>query len=409
MPNIYTRGGDRGQTGLFGGSRVPKQAPMVEAYGTVDEANSTIGQAKLWVSPDYHDILHQIQNRLFTLAAELASDELGKARLGGLVDQADVDGLEDLIDSCLELTGPATHFVIPGRDQASACLHQARTVVRRAERQVLRLAETEAVRPEVIRYLNRLSDALYAIARVEEDKADRRQIEQIVRQAVARVLSGATGSTNTTDVASPTDVASIAEAVRTATGAAGLARSAPGTTDPNHSVTTTPDPARTATGTSGPALTPGETDPDRASTPVSPVQPSAFLDLNLAKELSLAAEAKAAEMGVSIVFAAVDAGGNLILVHRMADSLLASIDIAINKAFTAAALKAATAGLREPAGVDGPLYGIETSNQGRLILFGGGLPVFCQGMISGGIGVSGGSVEEDVLIITHAFDHVVRS
>jgi len=332
MPAVYTRTGDQGLTGLFGGTRLPKQSLPVEAYGTVDEANSAIGYAKQWAG-EYADVLTGIQRRLFTLAAELASDEKGLARLGGTINQTDVDDLEHLIDGCLELAGPIHTFVIPGRDVASASLHQARTIVRRAERRVLALAETQPVRPELIRYLNRLSDALYAIARVKESAADRSMIEAVVR----RVVSG---------------------------------------------------------GLDSPASTPGAEYP---------------FDLATAKAMAEAAEAKAAQMNVPVVFAAVDAGGNLMLVHRMADSLLASLDIAINKAYTAAAMKSATADLRQSAGVDGPLYGIESSNQGRLVLFGGGLPIFCHDQIAGGIGVSGGSVEEDVTIVTYSYNKILRS
>jgi len=334
MPNVYTRTGDKGQTGLFGGSRLPKQAPAVEAYGTVDEANSAIGAAKVLVHDDYHDILHNIQQRLFTLAAELASDTKGRAMLENKISQADVDDLEHTIDQALAFTGPARQFVVPGRDPASAALHQARTIVRRAERRVLSLDEQTDIRPELIRYLNRLSDTLYAIARVEETKSDLAVIEGVVRQAVEHLA--------------------------------------------------------------------------RESTPVK-ADGAMRLDLTTAKKLAEAAEAKGTAMGLPIVFAAVDAGGNLILVHRMPDSLLASIDIAINKAYTSAALKAPTEDLRGAGGVDGPLYGIETSNQGRIVLFGGGLPVFEDGRISGGIGVSGGTVEEDITIVTYAFDQVLRS
>ena len=332
MPNIYTRTGDQGSTGLFGGSRVAKQAVPVEAYGTVDEANSAIGYAKQWVGEECAAELHHIQQRLFPLAAELASDALGKSVLGGKIAEGDVEDLERLIDRCLEMAGPTKQFVVPGRDLASASLHQARTIVRRAERRVLAMAETAPVRPELVKYLNRLSDALYAIARVKEHEADLTMIEDVVRRAV---------------------------------GAAGGEPAMPTTDAP--------------------------------------------LDLATAKALAEAAEAKAQQMGVPIVFAAVDSGGNLILAHRMADSLLASIDIAINKAYTSVALKMPTANLREAAGVNGPLYAIESSNNGRLVLFGGGLPIFAQGKIAGGIGVSGGSVEEDVIIITHAYNQVLSN
>jgi uncharacterized protein GlcG (DUF336 family) len=121
-----------------------------------------------------------------------------------------------------------------------------------------------------------------------------------------------------------------------------------------------------------------------------------------------AAEAKAAEMGVPVVFAAVDAGGNLILLHRMPDSLLGSIDIATNKAYTSAAFKLPTSALRESSTPTGELHGIQNTNQGRVVVFGGGLPVFVDHAIAGGIGVSGGTVEEDVTIITHALSAVAR-
>lgn len=125
-------------------------------------------------------------------------------------------------------------------------------------------------------------------------------------------------------------------------------------------------------------------------------------DLETCKQMAEAAEAAATALGVPIVFAAVDAGGNLMLLHRMADSLLGSIDIAVNKAFTSAAFKLPTAALKDPSTPDGDLHGIQNSNDGRVVVFGGGLPIFCDGRIAGGIGVSGGTVEQDVRIVTTA-------
>lgn len=125
-------------------------------------------------------------------------------------------------------------------------------------------------------------------------------------------------------------------------------------------------------------------------------------DLQVAQSMATAALEKATQMGVPIVFAAVDEGGNLILLNRQPDSLLVSLDLAVGKAYTATALKQATAGLKPLATEAGPLYGIEASNQGRIVLFGGGEPVFVGGRIAGGIGVSGGTVEEDIEIVTHA-------
>ncbi len=124
--------------------------------------------------------------------------------------------------------------------------------------------------------------------------------------------------------------------------------------------------------------------------------------LTIIKRIAEAAERKAAEMGVPIVFAVVDAGGNLILLHRMEDSLLASIDIAANKAYTALSLKMPTNELSGPANPGGSLYGITTTNSSRIVSFGGGYPVFKDGAVIGGIGVSGGTVEQDMEIARHA-------
>ncbi|MFT4110961.1 cob(I)yrinic acid a,c-diamide adenosyltransferase [Propionicimonas sp.] len=323
MPNVYTRTGDAGTTGLFGGSRVPKQDPGVEAYGTVDEANAAIGEAKaLATDASVRETLHGIQQRLFVLAAELASDANGRAILDNTVGTTDIADLEALIEECLEVTGPQRNFVVPGRDVPSAALHRARTVTRRAERRVLTMAETREVRPEVVKYLNRLSDTLYALARLTEHQHDLVVIEGIVRAAVTRAL------------------------------------------DATPSV--------------------------------------AAYDLATLKRMADAAEARAVELGVPIVFAGVDAGGNLLLLHRMADSLLGSIDIAVNKAYTSAAFKLPTAALHDASAPSGELHGIQNSNAGRVVVFGGGLPVFTDGRIAGGIGVSGGTVAEDVAIVTHA-------
>ena len=328
MPNVYTRTGDAGSTGLFGGSRVPKQDPEVEAYGTVDEANAAIGEAKAAATDSsVRETLHGIQQRLFVLAAELASDAKGRAVLDNTISAADVSDLESIIDMCLEVTGPQRAFVVPGRDAPSAVLHKARTVTRRAERRVLTMAETREVRPELVKYLNRLSDTLYALARLTEHAYDVAHVHQLVRAAVEKALGTATATTPSYDLAT-------------------------------------------------------------------------------AKAMAEAAEAKATELGVPVVFAAVDAGGNLMLLHRMADSLLGSIDIATNKAFTSAAFKLPTAALAEASAPSGELHGIEVTNAGRVVVFGGGLPVFVDGRLAGGIGVSGGTVAEDVRIVTHALNTV---
>ena len=398
MPNVYTRTGDTGLTGLFGGSRVPKLDPGVEAYGTVDEANSAIGEAKaLATDESIRATLHGIQQRLFVLAAELASDDAGRAILDNTISPADVKDLEDLIDMCLSVTGPQRNFVVPGRDVPSGALHAARTVARRAERRVLALASQREVRPEVITYLNRLSDTLFALARLSEHQFDQAHVTQVVREAVLKVLRAA---------GEIPGQARDDEATGDPTRHPGERRDL----DPTRSKAEIPGQARDDEWARRPGDSSGHADRSRHPGD-STRHPGERRDLNASpttydlaalKRMAEAAEAEASAMGVPIVFAGVDAGGNLMLLHRMTDSLLGSIDIAINKAYTSAAFKLPTSALKDASAPSGELPGIQNSDAGRVVVFGGGIPVFVQGRIAGGIGVSGGTVDEDVRIVTKA-------
>ena len=364
MPNVYTRTGDKGDTGLFGGSRVPKQSLRVEAYGTVDEANAALGAAKAMLpAGQWRRRVHDVQQRLFVLAAELASDPEGATILANKINADDITDLEHLIDDCLAVTGPQREFVVPGRDDRSGAFHQARTVVRRAERRVLTLAETEPVRPELIKYLNRLSDAVYSLARLAETWRDE-EIERIVRDAVAKVLG------------TPSKQAQPDREER----AARVEATPSKPVEPDH------EPLGEQ---SAPA-------PSRGRTPVR------RFDLAAAKRIAERAEARSAELGVPVVIAAADAGGNLMLLHRIEGALLASIEIAINKAWSAVAFQAPTATLGPLATGDGPLPGLADTNSGRVVLFGGGVPVHVDGELAGAIGISGGTAEQDVDIATCA-------
>lgn len=164
---IYTRTGDQGQTGLFGGSRVPKDDARVEAYGTVDETNAAIGVASTQCAvPLVRRILDEVQSDLFTLGAELASVPGHEARLGiALLSDDDVTKLERAIDEADEPLPPLRNFILPGGPPDVVALHFARTVARRAERRVLTLAQREPVRPTLLVYLNRLADLLFVLAR----------------------------------------------------------------------------------------------------------------------------------------------------------------------------------------------------------------------------------------------------
>jgi len=162
LSKIYTRTGDEGTTGLGDGSRVPKDAPRVEAYGTVDEANSAIGVVLAGenVPPAVRACLIEVQHDLFELGGELCIPG------HSAVAQAFIDRLENDLDGFNADLPRLKEFILPGGGPAAAACHVARTVVRRAERRVFTLSRTEDVRPEVIRYLNRLSDLLFVVARV---------------------------------------------------------------------------------------------------------------------------------------------------------------------------------------------------------------------------------------------------
>ncbi|WP_394004089.1 cob(I)yrinic acid a,c-diamide adenosyltransferase [Luteimonas sp. WGS1318] len=161
LSKIYTRTGDDGSTGLGDGTRIGKDALRVTAYGTVDEANSTIGLLLAAPVPDdIRDLLTTVQHQLFDLGGELCIP--GHAA----IEDADVDALEAHLDRYNDDLPALKDFILPGGGEAAARCHIARTVVRRAERETVALSREEAVRPQAVRYLNRLSDLLFVLARV---------------------------------------------------------------------------------------------------------------------------------------------------------------------------------------------------------------------------------------------------
>ena len=172
---IYTRTGDSGDTGLFGGGRVGKDHPRVEAYGEVDELNAAIGMARaVELMPRVDEVLVPVQRDLFAIGALLATpdrermrQQLDKAR----IDDARIAELERAIDECERELTPLAAFIIPGGTPKAAALHVARTVCRRAERRVVALERAEELPRLVVVYLNRLSDLLFVLARVANRRA----------------------------------------------------------------------------------------------------------------------------------------------------------------------------------------------------------------------------------------------
>ena len=172
---IYTKTGDRGDTGLFGGGRVGKDHPRVEAYGDIDELNAAIGLARsIELMPRIDEVLVPLQRDLFSLGALLATPDLEKMHqqlAKARIDDARIGQLEQAIDDGDRELEPLRAFILPGGTPKSAALHVARTVCRRAERRVVHLQHEVEIPPVVVVYLNRLSDLLFTLARLANARA----------------------------------------------------------------------------------------------------------------------------------------------------------------------------------------------------------------------------------------------
>lgn len=331
MANIYTKTGDKGTTGLYGGSRVDKDSLNVDVYGTIDEAISSLGVAYAQTeSTDIKEYIHHIQERMFMAGAEFASDEKGMKMLKDKISDKDISYLESIIDKSTEVNGRMTSFVIPGVNPSSASLHVARTIVRRAERKITTLAREIPVREELKKYINRLSDACYALARLEEARAQEQEIEELKDQ-VRKVVSEMTGCA------------------------------------------------------------------DKGVCKMD-------MSLKTLKQMAVYVEEKANEIGVPMVFSAVDEGGNLLYFQRMEGSLLISVKVSQDKAYTAVSLKCPTSVLADVTKPGDSLWSLHNSGDGRIVCFGGGYPIEVDGKVIGAIGVSGGTAEEDMAVATYALE-----
>ena len=172
---IYTKKGDSGETSLFGGERVSKSTERIEAYGNVDELNSLVGlTASYELSEKGTKYLRKVQEQLFVLGADLATPPSSKTRIDRISEE-DITFLEDAIDELDQDLKPLKNFVLPGGSQPGATLHVARTVCRRAERATVACQEVDEVSDECLKFLNRLSDFLFVIARYENKQAGVRE------------------------------------------------------------------------------------------------------------------------------------------------------------------------------------------------------------------------------------------
>lgn len=168
---IYTKKGDTGETSLFGGQRVSKSSKRIDAYGTVDEMNSILGiSASYGLSKKGNEWVETVQQQLFVLGADLATPKSRKVKIERISNN-EIEFLEKAIDEMEEFLEPLKNFILPGGAQSGATLHFARTVCRRAERITVETSQDEEISEEAIKYLNRLSDFLFVLARYENKKA----------------------------------------------------------------------------------------------------------------------------------------------------------------------------------------------------------------------------------------------
>ncbi len=311
---LYTRAGDTGRASTLTRQNIPKDSPVFAVLGTLDELTSAIGTAKLQ-APQLKAVLEQIQQELLAVCGELAGGKKFAA-------PEQVERLEKAIDAATEQTPAFSGFVLPGATPGGAALDVARTVARRAERCAVHASQTGGITRDMLAWLNRLSDLLYALARLCDHQAD------------------------------------------------------------------TPAAAE-------PAAAPGHAS--------APIAAEGFCDEAL--ELCRAVRRYAAAQGVRVVTAVCDAGGNPLVLLRADDAFIASVDIAANKAYTAVSLKMSTEELGRLAQPGGSLYGIQHTNGGRIVIFGGGVPLMRHGQIVGGFGVSGGTAAQDTAFGQYAKDY----
>jgi ATP:cob(I)alamin adenosyltransferase len=331
LVNVYTKKGDSGDTGLYGGSRVSKTDIKVDTYGSIDEASSFIGVARALIKDEkIKRILYKIQEKFIIIGGYLSSDRNGILKLKEKISDSDVNELEKEIDYFSKDLLPLTNFIIPGENIQSSSLHVARTVVRRSERKIVHLKERREVPKEILKYINRTSDLLFILARVTE-----------CQEAISYISK---------------DIMERIENLESKNG-----------------------------------LTPGG-----SKGGIRGMESKNMLTLEEAKNIISVGEKKAAEMGKDFVFAVVNSEGNLILEEKMDKAILASVDIALKKAYTSAALKLDTSVLADLVNPGGSLYGLHTDS--KYIVFGGGVVLKVDGEIVGALGVSGGTVEEDMTI-----------
>lgn len=348
---VYTKNGDKGMTSLASGMQIFKSDERVGAMGDLDELTSQIGLAKVLVRDDLLRAgLQRVQKALITVMASVADGRTQK----NVLPEEEIAFLEEEIDRMSDAMPQQTAFVLPGSNEASARVDVARTVARRAERALVVVARKFNVQDPVKVYINRLSDYLYTAARWLE----------VMDNAVAPAVPVPAV------VSHPAAAAAAPTTVKTAV----------------------------------PVSAGGSSVMDQSNDIVKEVlrQLGGYrpLDLARAKRLIEAVEAEADRQGKKAVIAVCNAEGNPVAVHVMDGAFLVSYEVAVKKAYTSVAVKMPTIELAKLAQPGQTFYGL--ANLEKMVIFGGGVPLMENGRIIGGLGISGGTGEEDHALCEYA-------
>ncbi|MEW6651531.1 MAG: cob(I)yrinic acid a,c-diamide adenosyltransferase, partial [Chloroflexota bacterium] len=327
---IYTGVGDSGETRLLGNVKTSKDDPRVEVYGTLDEATSALGLARATTCyADLCRLIIELQEELIPVMSEVATPPDGALTKPALpqVKEEQVLRLEKIIDTYNQEWIQSGQFITPGGSQASAAFDLARTIVRRAERRLVSLSRITPVNPHLLKYLNRLSDLLYVLGRIDEQRTLKKIVKDTLQsQAIIQSLQ--------------LDISDISSKKR------------------------------------GDKMNLNLTDSNR------------MIEAGIQRAL---------QIGTPMVLSVVDGHGEVVQTCRMDNALLVSVTLAPKKACTAAIVRIATHELAKLSQPGQPLFHIDV-NQEKLTLVGGGFPVLKDGVVVGGVGVSGGSVEQDIAV-----------
>ncbi len=347
--SLYTKKGDTGFTSTMNRMMIEKSSPVFHLLGTLDEFTSALGMAKPWVPAQLLEIVRQIQNDVILLSEEIAGGPrfATHERVASL--EKAVDSVSETLPQHFETqSGGALGPAVPGASKAGAALDLARAIVRRAEREAVALSQRRGLSRDIMAWLNRISDLTYAMARLSDELSSAQNVSsEALNPAFAEPAKPAgRGGEQAAPLGSPADSLG-----------------------------------------SGPA----------APLPYAPGGPNFTAQ---AVDLCSRVLVKARELGFRASAAVCDSGGFPVCSIRDDGALLASVDIAANKAFTSVSMKMST---KQLAPLDQPgasLYGIQFTNGGRIVVFGGGVPLEYGGAVVGGFGVSGGTEEQD----THLAD-----